>query len=135
MTPRRQTLCLLALGILLGISVWLFSRWLTGKVEPWDADTPIWPFSWLLVAILGGIVGHVRGVCVPLGYALGQGVFVPLGYALRQMLVTVQSRSIGEFGILGWMFIAGYMGIAVAITLSLVGVIALIKWLLRRRTK
>ncbi len=41
MTPKRKALVLLALGVLLGVAVWLLSPWLTGKVEPWDADTPM----------------------------------------------------------------------------------------------
>ncbi len=115
MTSRHQTLSLLALGILLGIAIWLFSPWLTGRIEPWDADTPIWLYSWILVAVLGGLFGRVRGVCVPLGYALGQ------------MLITIKSVFIGEFGALGWMFIGGYAAVATAVTLTVAGVTALLK--------
>lgn len=116
-TPKRKALVLLALGVLLGVAVWLFSPWLTGKVEPWDADTPIWPLSWLLVAILGGLVGHVRGVCLPLGYALGQ------------MLATIQSPFIGQFGALGWLFIGGYAAVAAVVTLAFIAVAALLAYL------
>jgi len=115
MTPRRKALALLALGMLLGIAIWLFSPWLTGKSEPWDADAPIWSLSWLLVAALGGLTGHVRGVCLPLGYALGQ------------MLVTVKSVFFGPFGALGWMFIGGYATVAIFVTFVLVGATALVK--------
>ena len=65
-----RAMVLLATGVLPGIAIWLFSPQLTGKVEPWDADAPIWPLSWLLIAALGGLVGHLRGICLPLGYAL-----------------------------------------------------------------
>jgi len=122
MTPGRKALILLALGVLSGIAIWLFSPWLTGKIEPWDADLPVWPLSWLIVAILGGLAGHVRGVCLPLGYALGQ------------MMVTVKSVFVGEFGALGWMFIGGYAVAAVAVTLVIVGVTVLAKWLWRMRS-
>jgi hypothetical protein len=118
MTPRRNALALLALGMLLGIALWLFSPWLTGKSEPWDAAAPIWSVSWLVVAVLGGLTGHVRGACLPLGYALGQ------------MLITVKSVLFGEFGALGWMFIGGYAAVAIAGTLVLVGTTA---WFLRLR--
>jgi hypothetical protein len=121
MTPRRKPLGLLALGILLGCALWLFSPWLTGTVEPWDAEAPIWGLSWLLVAVLGGLVGHARGVCLPLGYGLGQ------------MLVTAQSVLIGQFGALGWVFIGGYAAAAIVVTLALVGATALLKRLLRMR--
>jgi Na+/serine symporter len=62
-----------------------------------------------------GLVGHVRGVCLPLGYALGQ------------MLVTIQSVFGGEFGALGWLFIGGYAAVATLVTLSLIGVTTLLK--------
>ena len=119
MTARKKALVLLALGMLLGVAIWLFSPWVTGRSEPWDADAPIWSLSWLLVATLGGLTGHVRGVCLPLGYALGQ------------MLVTVKSVFLGEFGALGWMFIGGYAAAAIAVTLALVVATALVRRLWR----
>ena len=83
---------------------------------------PIWTLSWLAVAVLGGLTGHVRGVCLPLGYALGQ------------MLVTIKSVFVGQFGALGWIFIGTYAAVAVAGTLALAGVIALLKYFWRRRS-
>jgi Na+/serine symporter len=71
------------------------------------------------VATLGGLTGHVRGVCLPLGYALGQ------------MLVTVKSVFLGEFGALGWLFIGGYAAVAIAVTLALVVATALVRRLWR----
>jgi hypothetical protein len=120
MTATRKALVLLAVGIALGAAIWVFSPWLTGRIEPWDADQPVWALSWLAIAILGGLTGHVRGVCLPLGYALGQ------------MLVTIKSVFVGEFGALGWMFIGTYAAMAIAVTLALAGVIALVKYLARR---
>jgi len=112
---------LLAIGVLAGVAMWVLSPGLTGKAEPWDADAPIWLLSWSLIAVLGGLVGHVRGVCLP------------LGYALSQMLVIIQSVFIGRFGALGWLFIGGYAAIATLVTLALVGVTALLKGLWRVR--
>jgi hypothetical protein len=106
---------LLAIGVLSGVGMWICSPWLTGMIEPWDADAPMWLFSWVLVAVLGGLVGHVRGVCLLLGYALGQ------------MLVTIQSVFTGEFGALGWLFIGGYAAVAILVALSLIGVTTLLK--------
>ena len=121
MTPKRKALALLAFGMLLGVAIWLFSPWLTGRIEPWDADAPIWSLSWLLVAVLGGLTGHVRGACLPLGYALGQ------------MLVTVKSVFIGQFGGMGWMFIGGYAAVAVVATFMLAGATVLVKRLWRAK--
>ncbi|MBH0191103.1 MAG: hypothetical protein HP492_04915 [Nitrospira sp.] len=106
---------LLAIGVLAGIGMWVCSPWLTGTIEPWDADAPIWMLSWLLIAIIGGLSGHIRGVWLPLGYALGQ------------MLITIQSLFVGEFGALGWLFIGGYAAVATLVTLSLIGATAMLK--------
>ena len=113
---------LLSIGVLSGIAIWVCSPWLTGTMEPWDAETPIWMLSWLLTAVVGGLVGHLRGVCLPLGYALGQ------------MLVTIQSLFVGEFGALGWLFIGGYAAVATLVTVALIGVMAWLKRLGRGRS-
>jgi hypothetical protein len=91
---------LLTIGVLAGIGMWVYSPWLTGTIEPWDADAPIWMLSWLLIAVIGSLSGHICGVWLPLGYALGQ------------MLITIQSLFVGEFGALGWLFIGGYAAVA-----------------------
>lgn len=106
---------LMVIGVVAGVGMWVCSPWLTGTIEPWDADAPIWMLSWLLIAVIGGLVGHVRGVSLPLGYALGQ------------MLITIQSLFVGEFGALGWLFIGGYAAVATLLTLSLIGGKALLK--------
>jgi hypothetical protein len=116
-----MALALLTVGILFGIAIWVVSPWLTGTVEPWDADTPIWSLSWLVVAIAGGLIGHVRGACLPLGYALGQ------------MLVTIRSVFNSEFGVLGWAFIGGYAAVAALIALAVTGVVMLFKYYWRTR--
>ena len=121
MTTKYHGPALLALGVLLGAAIWVFSPWLTGKIEPWDADRPIWPLSWLVIAFLGGLTGRISGVCLPLGYALGQA------------LVTIKSVFAGQFGALGWMFIGGYAAVAAAATVVLAGAIMLVKYLWRRR--
>ncbi len=110
------------IGVFLGMAIWFFSPWLTGKVEPWDSDAPIWSLSWLVVALFGGVTGHVCGVCLPIGYALGR------------MLVTIRSVFFGPFGALGWLFIAGYAMAAVIVTLALVGATTTLKWAWRTRS-
>lgn len=122
MKPQSRTLLFLALGVVLGVAIWVFSPWLTGKVEPWDANTPFWSLSWLVVAVLGAFSGHARGICIPLGYAVGQ------------MLVSIRPAFQGEFGTLGWLFILGHAVAAVIITLTFVGVMALFRWAWRSRS-
>lgn len=119
-SPGRRALSLLALGMLLGVAIWLFSSRITGSTEPWDADAPFWLYSWILVAVLGGLSGRIYGACLPLGFALGQ------------MLITIKSVFVGEFGALGWMFIGAYAAVATVVTLTLAGAIALFKRLRRR---
>lgn len=115
MSGHAKTLAWLALGIALGVGIWVFSPWLTGRIEPWDAERPIWPLSWLVVALAGGFAGHMRGACLPLGYALGQ------------MLVTIKSAFVGQFGALGWMFIGGFAVAAIGLTLAIVAATALLR--------
>lgn len=115
MMSKPHAPVLLVIGVLSGVAMWVCSPWLTGTSEPWDADAPIWMLSWLLIAIIGGLAGHIRGVCLPFGYALGQ------------MLITIQSVFGGEFGVLGWLFIGGYAAVATLMTLSLIGVTMLLK--------
>ncbi len=122
MKQRHNALLLSAVGVVLGIAIWVLSPWLIGKAEPWDADAPLWSLSWLVVAVLGGLAGHVRGVCLPLGYALGQ------------MVVTIQSVFVGQFGALGWLFIGSYAVVAVVLTLALVGAAVLLKRFWRTRS-
>lgn len=74
------------------------------------------------MAVLGGLVGHVRGVCLPLGYALGQ------------TLVTIQFVITGEFGALSWLFIAGYAVAAILIMLTITGTRALLALASQRST-
>lgn len=115
MMPKLTALRLLAIGVAAGVGMWMCSPWLTGTIEPWDADASIWPLSWLIIAIFGGLSGDIRDVCLP------------LGYGLSQMLITIQSLFVGEFGASGWLFIGGYAAVAARVTLSLIGVTALLK--------
>jgi len=71
---------------------------------------------------LRGLTGQVRGVCVPLGYALGQ------------TLVTIESVFFGPFGVLGWVFIGSYAAVATLLTLAIVGVTAALKRFCRTRS-
>jgi len=124
MTARRHALILLALGALLGVATWVFSPWLTGRVEPWDADLPIWLALWLIVAIAGGLTGRVRGTLLPIGYALGQ------------MLVTGRPLLVGDLtALLGWYFIFAYAAVAVLLSFAIAALIAALKRLRRTPTK
>lgn len=124
MTAKYPAIFLFGLGVLLGVAIWLFSPWITGKTEPWDADAPIWLISWVLVAVAGGLTGHLRGVCLPLGYAVGQ------------MLVTAKPVLFGDLRVLalGWMFIFGYAAVAIVATLLVAGATVLFKRLLHVRS-
>ena len=119
---RYKSLTLLGIGVILGVAIWTCSPWVTGTIEPWDANTSIWPLSWLLLAVIGGLLGHPRGMYLPLGYALGQ------------ILITTRLVLTGEFGALGWAFIAGYAMAAVIVTLAVLGLMALLRRILRAET-
>ena len=121
MSPRRLALALFAVGAALGGAIWVLSPWLTGAKEPWDADVPVWPLSWIAVAIGGGLTGRALGILLPLGYAAGQMV-TTLGAVLKS-----------EFGMLGWLFILGYGVAAMLGTLLLVAGAALARRFRRPR--
>jgi hypothetical protein len=114
-SPRSSAFRLFVLGAALGIAIWGFSPWLTGKAEPWDAEWPIWPLSWLALAIGAGSIGKLRGLALPLGFAVGQ---------MAWMLKSVFG---GEFGALGWLFIAGYAAVSSAVALAMIGVGTLLR--------
>ncbi len=113
MSPRRLALALFAVGAALGGAIWMFSPWLAGSKEPWDADVPVWQLSWIAVAIGGSLAGRALGVLLPLGYAVGQ-MLATLGVVLKS-----------GFGILGWLFIVSYGVAAMLGTLLLVAGAAL----------
>lgn len=121
--PGPEALFMLGIGIALGVALWALSPWLTGRAEPWDAERPIWGLSWVPVALVGGLFGRLRGVCLPLGYALGQ------------MLVTARPLLHADFGMLAlaWMFIAGYATVAMAATLVIAAAVAVLARPRRRR--
>lgn len=116
---QRAAMLLLASGVALGVGVWVFSPWLTGHVEPWDAERPIWIASWLAIGFVGGCTGRVRGLLLVLGYALGQ------------MLITIKPVLWLEFP-LGWFFILYWMGAALVMALALVLAQLLVRHLWRR---
>lgn len=121
MSSRRSALALLTAGAALGGAIWVFSPWLTGAKEPWDADVPVWSLSWIAVAFGGGLTGRAVGALLPLGYALGQ-MLATLGAALKS-----------EFGVLGWLFILGYGVAAILGTLLLAAGATLARRFRRRR--
>jgi hypothetical protein len=120
-SSRHAALSLLGVGAALGVAVWMFSPWLTGASEPWDAAFPLWPLSWLTVAIGGALTGRALGVMLPAGYALGQ------------MGATLRAAFSSEFGLLGWLFIVGYAVAAMLGTLLIVAGTAQVRRLRRSR--
>jgi len=103
----------LGLGISLGLAIWILSPMLLGNVEPWDPSLPVWSVSWLVIGILGGLTRRARGV------------FLPVGYGLGQMLITIRSPFIGQFGALGWLFIGWYTLFACVLALGTAGLLVL----------
>lgn len=100
-------------GALLGAALWLFSPVLLGHTEPWDAAAPLWSLSWPAIGVLAAATRHLRGLLLPIGDAAGQ------------VAVTMPQIVRSEFGVLGLAFIGGGLMIALAIALTLLGVMAL----------
>lgn len=102
-------------GVLLGAALWLFSPALLGRAEPWDAAVPVWSLSWPAIGVFGAAARHVRGLLLPLGDAAGQ------------IAATVPQIVRSEFGVLGLAFIGGGLVVALAVTLALLGAMALLR--------
>jgi protein-S-isoprenylcysteine O-methyltransferase Ste14 len=103
----------LGAGLLLGAGFWLLSPALLGHAEPWDAGAPVWTLSWPVIGALGAAAHHWRGAWLPVGYALGQ------------VAAMVRPPWLSEFGALGALFIGAGLAVALAVTLALLGALAL----------
>lgn len=101
------------IGVLFGGALWLLSPALLGHAEPWDSVLPVWSLTWPIIGVVGAATRHARGVLLPLGDAAGQ------------VAVTVPLMFRSEFGAFGLIFIGGGLLVALAVTLVLLGVIAL----------
>jgi hypothetical protein len=112
--PRRWTAFLI--GVILGASIWLLSPWITGRSEPWDAESGYYPGALLLAGAVGGLLVPMHWSSVTLGIVVGQ-VLVILGGVLAD-------PASGGLWPLGLIFLAGYS------VLALVG--ALLGAILRR---
>ena len=123
MSTDRAALAWLGTGVALGGAFGWFSPAITGHAEPWDADAPVWGLSWLVVALAGGAAGRPRGILLPIGYAAGQ------------MLATLRITLTGEFGFLGWIFIAAYAAPAIAVAAALAGIWALVRRMRHNRVR
>lgn len=111
--PRWPAGLCFAVGVLFGAALWLLSPTLLGQAEPWDASLPVWSLCWPAIGLVGAATRHVRGLLLPLGDAAGQ------------VAATVPLMMRSEFGALGLVFIGGGLVVALAVTLVLLGVIAL----------
>jgi hypothetical protein len=79
MNPRRWSAFLL--GLILGAAIWLLSPWMTGRSEPWDAESGYYPGALLAAGALGGALIPMHWPAVALGIFVGQ-LLVILGGVL-----------------------------------------------------
>jgi hypothetical protein len=114
MNPRRWSAFLL--GVILGAAIWLLSPWITGRSEPWDAETGYYAGALLATGALGGLLLPMHWPSVALGILVGQALVI-LGGVLAD-------PASGGLWPLGLVFLAAYS------VLALVG--ALLGAVLRR---
>jgi hypothetical protein len=79
MNPHRWSAFLL--GLILGAAIWLLSPWMTGRSEPWDAESGYYPGALLVAGALGGALIPMHWPAVALGIFVGQ-LLVILGGVL-----------------------------------------------------
>lgn len=87
-------------GLLLGVAVWATSPVITGKIEPWDADSAYYAASLFLFGIIGATIFPKIWVIFLFALFLGQTIYVvflalirsgpfPLGFAIVCLLVWI----------------------------------------------
>jgi protein-S-isoprenylcysteine O-methyltransferase Ste14 len=103
----------LGTGALFGAALWLLSPAFLGRNEPWADDGLAWTMSWPVVGALGAAARHPRGLCLPLGHALGQ------------CAVIWQALAFDQFRSIAWMFMGGGLAVGLALNLTLLGLLAL----------
>jgi hypothetical protein len=88
------------IGVILGAAIWLLSPWITGRSEPWDAESGYYPGALLAAGVIGGLLIPMHWSSVTLGILVGQ-VLVILGGILAD-------PASGGLWPLGLVFLAGY---------------------------
>ena len=63
-----------AFGFLLGIGLWLGSRWFTGTYQPWSSAKPTYVFVLFVVGLLLGVLNPKEFGYGPLGLYLGEAI-------------------------------------------------------------
>ena len=111
MNPRRWSAFLI--GVVLGAAIWLLSPWITGRSEPWDAESGYYPGTLLAAGAVGGLLLPMHWSAVALGIFVGQALVI-LGGVLAD-------PASGGLWPLGLVFLAGYS--VVALIGSLLGAV------------
>jgi hypothetical protein len=111
MNPRRWSAFLI--GVVLGAAIWLLSPWITGRSEPWDAESGYYPGTLLGAGAVGGLLLPMHWSAVALGIFVGQALVI-LGGVLAD-------PASGGLWPLGLVFLAGYS--VVALIGSLLGAV------------
>lgn len=97
----------LLIGVGLGAAIWLVSPLITGRREPWDAESSYYPAALLGAGILGGVLAPHHWLSVALGVFGGQ-VVVLMGGVLGDP----SSGGLWPLGILflGWYSVLALLG-------------------------
>ena len=64
-----------ALSAVLGFLIWAFSRPITGRIEPWDANSPYYYVALAVAGLLAGFTIAADRKAHYLGAVLGQALF------------------------------------------------------------
>jgi hypothetical protein len=102
MNPRRWSAFLL--GVILGAAIWLLSPWITGRSEPWDAESGYYSGALLATGVVGGLLLPMHWTSAALGIFGGQALVI-LGGVLAD-------PASGGLWPLGLAFLAAYSVLA-----------------------
>jgi hypothetical protein len=112
--PRLSRQLILALGILLGLALWLVPAAFFHQSEPWDGNGPSYPIALFCAGLLLGLIGPGRPGTATAGIFLGQ-----LAVLLWRV---VQSPENSELWLVGVVMLAGYTFVAAGLGALLGGV-------------
>ena len=94
----RQFLFSLSVSTLLGAAILFFSPYITGEVEPWDAETFYYTGALLLAGFLVLLDRHVSYESIFIGIMLGQAIymfiFMPVDSLVGVALVIMAFKSL-----------------------------------------
>lgn len=109
MTARSGGWGAFALSAVLGAAIWAFSRTVTGRAEPWDANSAYYPVALAIAGLVAGLLPPPRVWRAYAGVIAGQALYMAIAsgggglFVLGVLLVPVYSLPfLAAIALLAW---------------------------------